>query len=181
MQENTLIAYVRIADVKPPIPTGEVNGRNEPVYNLRAIGHSICGSIRDPNTGTYSNEARELDLVFTGITGRQQEFIAKCSEILVNGASVISYMTPTSFPQSVFGCISLSGKASNASDIVQWLLEKIPETDHNVRNAIALLVPEQRRITIARVKPGQWSLKASVNQINTGATMQGVMDDLGGL
>lgn len=184
MQENSVVAYVRIADVKHPIPSNESNSRGEPTFNVKAIGHTICGSMRDPNTGSYSNETREMDLIFTGITVRQQQFIARGSDIFINGASVISYMTPVIYNKSILGCISETGEAKDASDIINWLTSKLSSVEDLTpaqRGALLNLIPSQRRITIVRVKTGQWTIKATTNQINNGISIDGTSEDFGGI
>lgn len=183
MQENSVVLYTRISETRPPAPSGELNARQEPTFNVRATGISTCGIIKDPNSSSFSNETREVDLVFTSITTRQLEFISRGSELFIQGASCISYKTPVIYPKALFAAMSVSGNATDSEDIINWLGNKLNAIPGDkTYEALTALLPKERRITIIRVKPGQWSLKASPQQIASGNKMyEGIEEQFGGI
>lgn len=173
MQENSLTTYARITSVKNPVATGQKNGKGDPVYTITATGTTLCGSTRNPETGNYEQEFREIDLVFSNITARHGEMLSEGCEIMVHDGVVISYEASVNYPRRLFHLLTTeetTAASLQQPGIVDFLVDAVTKAHPNlpfdeVAKQLNTLIQQSRRKTIVRVMPGQWSLKASPKQI----------------
>lgn len=180
MQQNLFVGYAYIASVGTPIPSNNTNRQGDPLYVLQAVGVMSCGSTRDPNTGVYSEERREVDLTFTQMSAKQCDMISEKCEIYINGANVISTNAPQAYPRAKYKNLSSNPDAGNSlvrpQEIVEFLTQAVVAFDpalstDQVADQIRQLIPETRRKTILRVQSGQWRVMASPKQIASAQTV----------
>ena len=166
MQENNFICYGKIKSLRPPTPSG-VNNRNEPVYNVVAILATLCGS--NYADGQISPEVREVEVVFNNASQRQIDLLSVNSEIMINGASVITTEVNQSYPKERLSEFTSLSNEFNRDVLLNFISECVYNTTNGninaIRDQLALLIPSTRKKTIVRVKTGQWSLKASDRQL----------------
>lgn len=179
MQENSFSCYGRIKSVNPPIATGSINNRNEPLYNVTAALISVCGSQRDETTNTFSDDVREVDVVFQGITNKQIEMLVPQSEVLINGGSVISTDLTQKYPRhrlsELLSNKSIDTSDAEAAELVAYIAEAVSaQYNKNFKNVVeqlSLLITDTRRKTVVRVKSGTWRLKATDRQVSNARSL----------
>lgn len=171
MQENRFTSYLTLTSVSAPTPDGGQNSRGEPTYRIAAIGLSIVGSVRDPNTGIFSNEGREVDLYFMGLSAKHAGIISQDSQVFVDGGTVISFDSEVRYDPAKIPSLfdKTETEALTGVQLVERLIAKAnfgPDVNTaSLLKEVSRLLPAARRKTIVRVNADKWSLKASPKQI----------------
>lgn len=165
MQQMNFNGYFSIKKISPPKPINKTSRKkNESLYKLEAIGTTIAERVYNETSNEYENISRECDITFTDLTQNHARIITQGCDISIFGAIVFSYMVDVGYMRDTgIGIASLADPTMDqnvilARDIIEGIISQLGE-EH--RNNLSKIIPTERRKTIILVRPGQWALRAS--------------------
>jgi len=179
MQKNSFGGYFSVVGVKTPVP----NEKGK--FNVTATLISQVGSIFNTETNKYEQEVREVDVLFVDLSEKHLRIIAPNSEIFINGGNVISYRSPWSYDSNKFQELlndkDPSSPKTNREHMIQKIMNSLkvtlPDDNHeDIQRELNIAIQFDRRVTIVRCKPSDWSLQANPAQVSAGVKVESLED-----
>ena len=171
--------YGTICTVDIPIPSGEINTRKDPLYNLNAVIQTNYGYVRN-HSGNGTNDDRQVNVTFSGITANQLRLLITGSEVLVRGGIVSNFTSRIGFSCKAIKAITPpleeGVNAISAEDLLPHIVQHVCDSltskaiDHDpeeIFKALKIVVPAVRTRIAVVIPSGCWTIKATPTQVES--------------